>query len=57
MPEFAGRGQDIIDHLERNEPGQLAQMTRRERPRGYRHCPGYGNLISERSSRFKGVLE
>jgi hypothetical protein len=52
-----GRGQDLIDHLERNEAGQLAQMPRREHPRGYRHRPGYGNLISQRSSRFKGVLE
>ena len=51
-----GRGQDIIDHLERDQPGQLAQMAWRERPCGYRHRSGYGNLISQRSSRCQGSL-
>ena len=53
----AGLGQDLIDHLERHQASQFAQMTWREHARGYRHRPSYGNLISQRSSRFKGVLE
>jgi hypothetical protein len=30
----AGRGKNLIDHLERYETGQLTQMTRREHARG-----------------------
>jgi hypothetical protein len=45
--DAARRGEDLIDHLERDELGQLAQVTRRERPRRYRDRTGYGNLIGQ----------
>jgi hypothetical protein len=43
----AGRGENLVDHLEGYEPGQLAQMARSEHARGYPHRPGYGNLIDQ----------
>jgi hypothetical protein len=46
-----GLGQRRINHLERDELGQLTQMTRREHTSGYRHRPGNDTLIQQRGSR------
>jgi hypothetical protein len=43
----AGHGEDLIDHLEGYELGQLTQMAGCEHTRGYPHRPGYGNLIDQ----------
>lgn len=40
-----GRGQHVIDQLERREAGQHAEVTRRQRLDSYRDRPDYGNPI------------
>jgi hypothetical protein len=52
----AGRGQDRVDHVERDEPGQLAEMTGREDARGYRDRACYGNLIDQAEFLVLGCL-
>ena len=51
-----GRGEGFIDHLERNETGEFAEMTRREPTRSYRDRVGYGNLISQAEFLVLGCL-
>jgi hypothetical protein len=55
-PGRTSRGQRLIDHLERHEPGQLTQMSGREHPRRHRHRPGDDTLIQQRDSSWPVLL-
>jgi hypothetical protein len=52
----AGAGQDRIDHLERNNLGQLPQVARREHPFGYRDFTRDDTLSRQRSSSRRAIL-
>jgi hypothetical protein len=46
----AGGRQRLIDHLKRDDLGQLTQMTRREHATGHRDLPGNDTLVLQRDS-------
>ena len=50
------RRQDRIDHLERNDLGQLTEMTRREPAAGYRDRAYDDRIIRQRDSRQNKVI-